>query len=165
MEVWSKRSLTRFILNVSSQRLKCVCPKNGLIIISCINELCIGPDVNGYLSTAAKCSTKRLKSIERLSLISLCNAQLTACIAVKKSLWLFKDVARPKFAEAKYFDFSEQQFFLGEYLDFKRATQYFVWDTASQSTKWQDMLEIWGALAPLATPIWLFHQRRQGNQP
>jgi len=34
--------------------------------------------------------------------------------------------------------------------------QHFVWDTASQSTKQQDMLEIWGTWppwAPLATPM------------
>ena len=34
--------------------------------------------------------------------------------------------------------------------------QYFVPDTASQSTKWQDMLAIWGGMAPLAplsTPV------------
>jgi len=31
--------------------------------------------------------------------------------------------------------------------------QYFVWDTASQSTKPQDMLDIWGPWAPW--PHWL----------
>ena len=31
--------------------------------------------------------------------------------------------------------------------------QYFVWDTAFQSTKRQDMLEIWEGMAPLATPM------------
>jgi len=30
--------------------------------------------------------------------------------------------------------------------------QYFVWDTASQSTKLQDMLEIWRGMAPVAPP-------------
>jgi len=40
-------------------------------------------------------------------------------------------VASPKFVwGANLLTFSEQH--------------YFVWDTASQSTKWQDMLEIWG---------------------
>ena len=29
-----------------------------------------------------------------------------------------------------------------------REQQYFVWDTASQSTKWLDMLKIWGDMAP-----------------
>jgi len=31
--------------------------------------------------------------------------------------------------------------------------QYFVWDTASQSTKLQKMLEIWEDMAPLVTPV------------
>jgi len=32
----------------------------------------------------------------------------------------------------------------------KSEQQYFVWETASQSTKLQGMLEIWGGMAPLA---------------
>jgi len=41
-----------------------------------------------------------------------------------------------------------------EYFDFKPAqTVFLVWDTASRSTKRQNMLEIWGAL-PLYPP-WL----------
>jgi len=37
----------------------------------------------------------------------------------------------------------------GKCFDLQRSTvQYFVWDTASQSTKWHDMLEIWGRWPP-----------------
>jgi len=32
--------------------------------------------------------------------------------------------------------------------------QYFVWDTASQNTKWTDMLKVWGGMPPWAS-IWL----------
>jgi len=45
-----------------------------------------------------------------------------------------------------------------KYFDFKQATVgCLVLDTASRSTKWQDMLEIWGAW-PLCLPclrLWL----------
>jgi len=33
--------------------------------------------------------------------------------------------------------------------DFRRATEFFVWDAVSQSTKLLDMLNIWGGMAPL----------------
>jgi len=33
-----------------------------------------------------------------------------------------------------------------------RKQQYFVWDTASQSTKRQDLLELWGAMALFPPP-------------
>jgi len=45
----------------------------------------------------------------------------------------------------------------GKSFDFKRAT-VFVWNTASQSTKWQDMLEILWAwpLGPPSLRLWIW---------
>ena len=48
-------------------------------------------------------------------------------------------VASPKFLRTKYFDF-------------KRPT-VFCWDKASQCTKRQEILEIWGLMPPLATLV------------
>jgi len=45
---------------------------------------------------------------------------------------------------------SAQNFLAGANLLTSSEQQYFVWDTASQSTKWQDMPKVWGAW-----PSWL----------
>jgi len=53
---------------------------------------------------------------------------------------LFSGVASPKF--------------WGDLLTLNEQ-QYFIWDTASQRTKWQGMLQIWAPLAPMASSMFL----------
>ena len=71
---------------------------------------------------------------EKLSKLSLISLSCSWSFAASNSIFSISGVASPKFRGSKSFDLGEKQ--------------YFVWDSASKSTKWIDMLNFLGSWPP-----------------